>query len=314
MIKPVFFCTFLSCDKLDTHFRPTNRCRRVSSAPSLLLEPIFSPRFDVPLLPSWYLPVFQFSNPFQHIFLFVFFHEKLATFEKLPSQLNSNVIRTLSTPLTNSSIPVHDTLQIMPTIVPVATCFEGLLNALPIHLKPWHAHRILSFLLLFPHPIHLNSAQVLTSFSPVFPAFSFLSRKLESCFFLFFSSGAISSLSFQSQCAAYSIDTYIYFLNCSMVQAFAAAIAPPFTSAPSFANSSAFSFTSITSCSSAMDFFSVSVRCALTHFTSRPYFLSAQSISNCQLCIHKSASFCFGTIQNSSLFCSPSKMPILSIW
>ena len=47
---------------------------------------------------------------------------------------------------------------------------------------------------------------------------------------------------------------------------------------------------------------------------SKFHSFSAQSVNKSHLCIHRSASFCFGPIHRPSLLHSPSSMPILPVW
>ena len=54
-------------------------------------------------------------------------------------------------------------------------------------------------------------------------------------------------------------------------------------------------------CSFLMAFFSIPVRCAFTCITSRSRSLTARSVHNSQVVIHRSASFCFGPMYPSSL-------------
>ena len=85
----------------------------------------------------------------------------------------------------------------------------------------------------------------------------------------------------------------LYFLNCFVVQALAAAICQPSAFAPSLAHSCDFSFLSIPkSCSSDVAFISFLCGAAFLCFTSKPQPSSAHSSSNSHHLIQRSASCC----------------------
>ena len=135
-------------------------------------------------------PVWRFSSAY---FLCVFFHKGLAATQQLPSQFCSSVPRALATPHQLSFIRVCNTLQVMSVIVPVAPLFLGVVEIL-VHLKSWQVPRH-SFLLFFPHLIHLYSPpkslrRSVLCFLP--------SLFLRTNCHISFSFGTISSLSFHS--------------------------------------------------------------------------------------------------------------------
>ena len=225
-----------------------------------------------PFLPSWHLLFLHLLNFFQHMFLFVFFHERLAKWSAtvVPPylQYHPNMFH-----ITQAFF--HNTLHIMLTIMPGAPCLWAFCI---IFATIWI--EIISCVFFLPHLKHLNSPPKSSHRSVLWflPSLFFpqiakilldvdMRRVINWCIHIIPQVSDGQSLGLN---------------HCSSVKR---------QLLPSPA-STAFSSPSITDCSpSVMAFFCFSGRCALTYFMSKSKFFSGHSNKNSHIFTYISASF-----------------------